>query len=130
MGVLPPHLRIAQLRSPGERRRLILPDKDSLVSYVIKPRARRTDPSTSHAAAASVGHLRENQARILDILRNNGPMDDEHIYRAYVNRYARISLSGCRTRRKELVDLGLVVDSGKRSLTQANRKSIIWKLAD
>ena len=37
--------------------------------------------------------------------------------------------SGLRTRRSELVDAGLVVDSGERKLTQNGAKSIVWRLA-
>jgi hypothetical protein len=40
----------------------------------------------------------------------------------------RQSESGIRTRRKELVERGLVEDTGRRDILVSGRKSIIWKV--
>lgn len=87
--------------------------------------ARRTDPSTSHAAADSVDRIRESQALILGILRAFGPMTDTEI--AERIRPGVMSPSGCRTRRSELVTKGKVVDSGERKRLDSGRMSIVWR---
>lgn len=89
--------------------------------------ARNTDPETSHQAAASVTHIRESQARIMLILKLVGPLTDGGIFKNWPTWAGPISPSGCRTRRKELVDLGYVRDSGKRMILASGRKSIIWE---
>ena len=89
-------------------------------------KARRTDPATSHSAAASVARIRESQARILALLGSHGPMTDEAIFAALQAAGCQISPSGARTRRKELLDKGLVKDTGARELTKAKRQTIVW----
>lgn len=96
------------------------------------PRARTLDPSTSHAAAKSVKNLRESQSSILKLLRKLGRMNDEDLAYEYVVRARQglvpyQSMSGLRTRRSELVALGLVADSGERITMRSGRKSIVWK---
>lgn len=88
--------------------------------------ARRTDPSTSWDAARSISPegLRASQQQVLQILQRHGPLTDEGIYR-YVN--GEQSVSGARTRRSELVEAGLVRDSGRWSTTAAGRKAIVWE---
>jgi hypothetical protein len=90
------------------------------------PRARRYDPSTSHEAAASVNNVRESQLYILRLLRSRGPSTDEELWRCIPNNI--ISVSGARSRRSELVGLGLVKDSGIRRKTKANRQTIVWEV--
>lgn len=91
--------------------------------------ARRTDPPTSHAAAASVRGIRESQADVLTVIRKYGPVSDEQISSYYRDlRMPRQSESGLRTRRSELVTLGLVVDSGLMGYTLSNRKTVLWKV--
>ncbi len=92
-----------------------------------RARARVGDPETSHQAAASVGDLTAGQSMVYEALRREGPMHDEMIYaavRAVPGNH--ISLSGCRTRRSELVELGLVEDGGDRAVTGAGRSTIVW----
>lgn len=92
--------------------------------------ARRTDPSTSHAAAASVRRIRESQADVLSVIRNCGPISDEGMIRAYRSMgMPWQSDSGLRTRRSELVALGVVRDSGGKTKTASGRKTILWKVA-
>ena len=89
--------------------------------------ARSTDPQTSWQAARSIDPegLRESQQQVLDILRRHGPLTDEGIYR-FVN--GEQSVSGARTRRSELVQAGLVRDSGARGTTSAGRRTIVWEV--
>lgn len=97
--------------------------------------ARRTDPETSKQAAASVTNLGRTRDAILKILKAHGPMTDEQIREIYAGRtefghdYPFASPSGLRSRRSELVRLGLVVDSGQLGKTASGRQTIIWKVA-
>lgn len=87
--------------------------------------ARRTDPDTSHEAARSVRHIRQSQQDILDVLQH-GAMTDEEIFEALCEAGICISLSGARTRRSELVDMGRVIDTGHRLFTRSGRRTIVW----
>ena len=91
--------------------------------------ARRTDPYTSHEAARSVTGIRASQQHVLSVLREHpeGLIDEELVRE--VRSKVPMSISGVRTRRAELVELGLVRDSGDVRLTESNRRSIVWRAA-
>lgn len=94
------------------------------------PAARRTDPATSHAAARSVTNLTHAQHVIHTLLRLDGPMTDDELLLLWNDRIAdRISASGLRTRRAELVTQGLVRDSGQRRPLESGRLAIVWEAA-
>jgi hypothetical protein len=92
-----------------------------------KAAARRSDPETSHEAAASISseRLRKSQQHVLLIIALYGPLTDEamlyHLQRNYP-----MSPSGARTRRAELVARGLVYDTGKRETLASGRKAVVW----
>lgn len=90
------------------------------------PRARSTDPKTSHDAAETVADITITQAYILKALTK--PRTDSQLIEAYrkLKRAPLASESGIRSRRAELVAKGLVVDSGARGLTPYRRTSIVW----
>jgi hypothetical protein len=94
--------------------------------------ARRTDPETSHEAASSVDGLLVKQAAVLRVLSRICPASDDELWNAYESARAQgealpqQSSSGMRTRRKELVERGLVWDSGFRLLMASGRKAIAW----
>lgn len=94
-----------------------------------EPRAKRTDPDTSHAVARKIRLSRTQQARdmILGILIQGGPKTDEAILRELRNLKFAISESGARTRRAELVALNLVEDSGQRAKTSMGNPCIVWR---
>lgn len=93
-----------------------------------QPRARLTDPETSHAAASSVSEIAHTHKIIVTLLRLDGPQTDEELLLLWNDRIAkRISPSGLRTRRSELVDRGLVRDSGSRRALSSGRKAIVWE---
>jgi hypothetical protein len=95
------------------------------------PRARRTDPATSHAAARSVRDLRESQLAVLLTFHKHGPMHDELLVTRYDYGDApRQSDSGLRTRRRELYDLGLLRSAGLTAKTVCGRDSAVWELTD
>lgn len=96
--------------------------------------ARRTDPDTSHAAAASVDNISRKQAAVLAIL-GEGPLTDAALVAVYGARsavdpvtYPPQSTSGIRTRRSELVDKQRVRDSGARVTLPTGRHAILWEV--
>lgn len=92
---------------------------------------RSSDPSTSHAAARSVGDLRASQRAVYEVLSGAGDLTDEELADVYPSVVPNLpqSPSGLRTRRSELHAAGLVIDSGERRPTDAGRMSIVWRIA-
>ena len=95
---------------------------------IFDPAARATDPDTSWDAARSVRLITAKQAAVRDVL-GAAPsgLTDEELAARYVGPHQ--SPSGLRTRRKELVDLGLVRDSGRRAQMETGRMAIVWEVA-
>lgn len=89
--------------------------------------ARATDPETSHEAARNVENIKGTQQLIINLLRMFGPMTDDRIWDYAQDSTVLVSPSGLRTRRHELVTLGLVEDSGERATLSTGRRSIIWR---
>ena len=94
--------------------------------------ARNTDPETSWEAAFSVTGIRESQWLVWLVLLKNGAMTDEEIFpilldehRAYFDK--PISESGARTRRSELVRLGMVKFANDWKKTKAGRRTRVWR---
>lgn len=100
--------------------------------------ARTDDPWTSWAAARSLGDIRPRQAAILHVLERCGALTLEQIVDQYRQfRYGTIhtadgyvtasyptqSDSSIRSRTAELVDAGLVEDTGHVALTRSGRKA-------
>ena len=95
--------------------------------------ARRGDPQTSHdAARAATPGTRGGRAVVLSIVREFGPVTDEAIYAWHLIRLEvgldsqRMSVSGCRTRRGELVKLGLVERVDFDGVTESGNACIRW----
>jgi len=96
------------------------------------PRARRTDPATSHEAATTVtsSTVTRTQGLILEALRAHGPLTDELLCMRLADAQGEpVSVSGVRTRRSELVASGRIVDTGRRQPTRTGRSAIVWGLA-
>lgn len=96
--------------------------------------ARRTDPQTSHQAARSVNITSPAHQRILHIFTEHGPQSDQDLIYQWglhtvTHDWDRISPSGLRSRRKELVDAGLIVASDRAGRTASGRACIVWRLA-
>lgn len=95
-----------------------------------KAHARRGDPITSHEAADSLDPdtIRESQQEVLRLFRKYKALTDHQLL--FVAEEARIaqSPSGLRTRRRELCDLGLLRDTGDKTLLPSGRRAIIWGL--
>ena len=92
--------------------------------------ARNSDPSTSHAAAASIGDTTPLQRRLLVLfdMAHDG-LNDEQLIAMYKNAYGTAfpgTDSSIRSRRSDLVVKGHLVDSGKFRPTLHGNKSIVW----
>lgn len=91
------------------------------------PFARKSDPQTSHDAADSVDDITETKQYILEALRS--PRNDHQMiqaFRSMLNAPA-VSDQSIRSRRAELVDAGLIEDSGQREKMPSGRWSIVWE---
>lgn len=95
----------------------------------IRAKARKTDPATSHEAAATVVNITDTQKVILHLLKR--PMTDVELVQTFYKSVRRDKLwaseSGIRSRRSELVRAGKVVDSGAREKLPSGRNAIVWK---
>ncbi len=93
----------------------------------VQAHARRDDLDTSHAAAEEVSpHIRELQAKVLDYARSRGRTGFTDVA---LNEHFETTSSTYRTRRSELVDKGLVEDSGERvALGGRGRKHALWRV--
>lgn len=89
--------------------------------------ARRGDPATSFAAAASLGDVRESQRIAYALLLGLGPATDERLAQHAFAIGWDISPSGLRTRRHELALAGHVVDTGRRERLLSGRLAIVWE---
>lgn len=90
--------------------------------------ARNTDPETSHEAARSVEpKLRESQEVVLSLMRSIGPATDDRIYAEAKARGVKISTSGCRTRRSELVTMEFARFTGMYDRLESGRRARIWE---
>lgn len=100
------------------------------MTYGTEPVARRTDPETSHAAAASIRDVRKRQADVWHMLHALGAMTDEQLVDAFTSDWATHvaqSPSGVRTRRSELARVGLVVATGDLRATRSGRMAKVWR---
>ena len=92
--------------------------------------ARKHDPETSHEAADSVSNKVKTQSAILRILFR--PLTDEVLIGVYEimageGLAPKASQSGIRSRRSELVDMGLIEAKGY-DMTLFGRRAIVWGL--
>lgn len=85
--------------------------------------ARRSDPSTSHDAAAKV-NVTMLGYEILEMIRQH----PEGLTATEISQYTRIERDTVSPRLPELVRAGFIRDSGKkRKPAGRNRKAIVWE---
>lgn len=90
--------------------------------------ARISDPTTSHDAAASVTNYISVQHAILDVVARWGPLTDEAIADHVSRLPMKTTPSGLRTRRKELVELGMLRANPRKVRISTGRLSTRWEL--
>jgi len=129
--MLPTPLRLAAICerpdevSAGEVRALA-----SWVLHALDARARSTDPDTSHEAAERASlKLNRNREAVMAVLRDHGPLTDPALISAYqrlagVGHVPDQSESGIRSRRADLVRMGLARKLGKTS----DSRHTVWAL--
>lgn len=92
------------------------------------PRARRGDPLSSHEAADTNDTAGSRRAVLLIMQAFRQPLPDHEIERIHDESGGRYTGQRLRTARCELVDMGVVVDSGEGSLTPKGRRCKTWAL--
>lgn len=98
------------------------------------PRARQADPLTSHAAADAADLLGSQQLvyAIFEKLGHGIPDHELVDWAAFFGtagaRLRRYSPQRLRTARAELVEKGLIRDSGRVAPTEYGRDAVIWEL--
>lgn len=102
--------------------------QESLFPVPPRAHARRTDPETSHWAAASVD-VTTTQSYVLTALRMGGPMSDEEIGDYIRKTWPEVKMTeqSVRSRRSELVGKGLVEFAGEFTKTRNGGKTRIWR---
>ena len=98
-------------------------------AFNFKPRARKSDPATSHAACKSITPqaVSRSQEIVLALLKRFGMLTDAQLETHAREEGVVISPSRLRTARKELVRLGFVADSGIVRPVSSKTKGIVWK---
>lgn len=91
-----------------------------------KAATRKSDPETSHEAAAKLGDLTEAQEEVLDLFRRHGPMMDEELVATAAREESKQTESGLRTRRSELVESGVLAWTGRFGQNSNENRSRIW----
>jgi hypothetical protein len=94
-----------------------------------KANARRTDPDTSHEAAASFSEKRLTaiQGDVLSFFRQVRRATDEELERVLLVKYP--GFSTLRKRRTDLLQMGLLRDSGQRKRNASGHNMILWELS-
>lgn len=100
------------------------------------PKARISDPETSHEAAASLDptKLSELMIAIIQITREAGKITDGDLISKYYE-YSQIfgwevyEPQTIRSRRSDLVKAGKIEFSGEYGITRSGRRTRMWKIA-
>jgi len=81
-------------------------------------------PTEEAAAIAQLPKLKKLQKRILDQLRERGPLTDQEL--ELLPGFSGFGPSTVRKRRSELYALGLIVADGERTNTRG-RRMVVWR---
>jgi hypothetical protein len=83
--------------------------------------AQSHSPTSVAAAAAMQPHLGAAQARVLEVIRQHGPLSD--------NDGIRLTgmINGYRARRIELSKAGLIREAGKKINQESGQEAVLWR---
>ena len=103
------------------------------IDSLLRPRARRSDPDTSHDAADALDKplaMNAKRSAVLRVLSACGPMVDASLISAYerqacLGHLPQQTAQSIRSRRAELVRMGLVAAGGKRKV--GRHLHTIWR---
>lgn len=87
------------------------------------------------AAVVPIDTIARTRGAILEILDDDGAMTEQGIIDAYHRnwyrhgspRFPRVTDAAIRARLAELVDGGLVLDTGERHVTESGREAVVWR---
>jgi hypothetical protein len=121
-------------RQQGKSRRLVGHDTWWIVPVdlivPVEPTARLTDPTTSHAAAQrqTPAKVRTEHRLVLELLQYEPLSDFDLATRASQALARPVKQTSIGVRRKELVTIGLVRDSGRKGLSDTGSPCIVWEI--
>jgi hypothetical protein len=92
------------------------------------PRVRRGDPLTSHAAADTSRSVTQSRALVLAVLTHRGPLADHELVDCLRHEY--MTPQRVRTARHELVERGLVENTGATRKTATGRNAVVWAVVE
>ena len=101
--------------------------REALAADAEKAHTRNADPETSkEAAAEATMQLTENRRAVMRCFQQEGRLADFQLINRYCGRTQ--SASGLRTRRAELVKMGLIMWSGNTIKNESGRKVRVWRM--
>jgi len=102
-----------------------------MAGLLLEAKTRATAAKTSQKAAASVQRMTRKRQDVMATFRRFGALTDEQLVSVYssMDDVTDQSDSGLRTRRNELVRMGLLADTGQTRPIRSGRQAILWGLA-
>jgi len=102
-----------------------------MARLLLEAKTRASDGHTSRKAASSVTNMTKKRQDVMITFRRYGTLTDEQLVSVYgqMGDVADQSESGLRTRRSELVKMGLLCDTGQTRRIRSGRMAVVWGLA-
>ena len=102
-----------------------------MAGLLLEAKTRANAAKTSQKAAASVQRMTRKRQDVMATFRRFGALTDEQLVSVYASMddVTDQSESGLRTRRSELVRMGLLADTGQTRPIRSGRQAILWGLA-
>lgn len=102
-----------------------------MAGLLLEAKTRANAAKTSQKAAASVQRMTRKRQDVMATFRRFGALTDEQLVSVYASMddVTDQSESGLRTRRSELVRMGLLTDTGQTRPIRSGRQAILWGLA-